>query len=653
MQSKSKLITLVVLVLFALFLFGCLQLDPVGVAKYDNVVKSFLLEHSNVSVKSGLVGSKDLVLFEKEISKNCLDVSTKDGLYKVSFADFNSKVVLNVWLNEGGTQVLCSYESKLTSGEKIVCLSGMKFNVDSNQCESKPELEYVCSIGTYNSVSNVCVVVPDVNYFCALGVFDSNTLKCEYTPSVIGVCSVGVFNSIINKCEVVAEKEIVCSVGVFNSDSNKCVYTPQLSYNCVQGVYNSLTGVCEVTPVTQIICSQGVFNEDTNTCEYSPPVQYVCEQGTYNETTQTCVYYPPVVQTCSAQNGNICSATQTCSVEVKIASDVANCCSGVCVDNIDNSESNTSMPYIVFRSHQHGYLPWPDKDFNNRFAEMEKTIALFDKYNASLTIGFGVEWLEKIMENKTKVEIVRQWQANGHEIGIEHHCATHGGWDGYSNVPGKTAEQLFLTSYGYPKDYFGTFDLLYEKFNKLAGKTVKTMDLCMKSYDIPEGVVYTAEGQPKFPPYIDARTSKVMANMFNDHLVYTLNERSGYADNNWSLAFEQCIHASSTEICTFVAHDEDYLFDNRAALEKVLKYFYEKDSKGKKIMTVSELMESYVIPNDLIIHERCGNTACDQEEFETGSCPLDCNVSQCNKCTTVNCVGTLCVDEYCSNMRGG
>ena len=40
-------------------------------------------------------------------------------------------------------------------------------------------------------------------------------------------------------------------------------------------------------------------------------------------------------------------------------------------------------------------------------------------------------------------------------------------------------------------------------------------------------------------------------------------------------------------------------------------------------------MENHVIPNDLIIHERCGNTICDGEEFETGSCLSDCK--SCNK----------------------
>ncbi len=194
----KKLFFVLLLLLVSLFLFGCGESDPVSVAKENNVVKVFLADHENAKLKSGFFDSKDIVFFEKEISKNCLGVSIQDGLYRVSFADFNSKVVLNVWLNEGGTQVLCSYKSKLTSGEKIVCLSGTKFNVDSNKCESKPDINFVCSIGVYNSVSLKCEFVPQIQATCSTGIFNSDLNKCEYVAQVVSTCAQGVYNSVIN-----------------------------------------------------------------------------------------------------------------------------------------------------------------------------------------------------------------------------------------------------------------------------------------------------------------------------------------------------------------------------------------------------------------------------------------------------------------------
>jgi len=297
-----KLAFTLVLVMLLLLFFGCVEQNPVNVVKKDSLVSGFLVEHENVKLKYTLFSAGEVVKMEKEITKNCgFEIPLRDS-YKVSYADFDSGKAVNAWVGKASNKVVCSYLEDLSSGVKNACFGGV-FNKDTNKCEGKPVVDYVCSVGNYDSVSGKCLINPDVNF--------------------------------------------VCSKGIYASNLGKCIFNPQVQMTCVQGEYDSQTQKCVFVPQTQIICSKGIYDSASNTCVYSPPVNNVCSMGTYDEVTETCIY-DPVDLSCSEQSGNICSINQTCSENWLNSNDSNKCCSTNCTSptSLDtNFEAYEDSPF--------------------------------------------------------------------------------------------------------------------------------------------------------------------------------------------------------------------------------------------------------------------------------------------------------------------
>ncbi len=67
------------------------------------------------------------------------------------------------------------------------------------------------------------------------------------------------------------------------------------------------------------------------------------------------------------------------------------------------------------------------------FDTAQKLVQKADDYGFHLTLAFNPQWAEYILLDNTKVNIVKQWQKNGHEIAFHHHSINHPDWNGYSN----------------------------------------------------------------------------------------------------------------------------------------------------------------------------------------------------------------------------
>lgn len=75
--------------------------------------------------------------------------------------------------------------------------------------------------------------------------------------------------------------------------------------------------------------------------------------------------------------------------------------------------------------------------------EVNNLIALSKPYKANLTLQFNPQWVEYFLKDKTKLELLKKWQQEGHEIGFHHHGYDHEGWDGYTNRSGKEDDPRF------------------------------------------------------------------------------------------------------------------------------------------------------------------------------------------------------------------
>ena len=67
-----------------------------------------------------------------------------------------------------------------------------------------------------------------------------------------------------------------------------------------------------------------------------------------------------------------------------------------------------------------------------------------NEYGFKLTLAFTPQWGKFIASDSARLDLVRQWKTQGHEIGFQHHAITHADWDGYSNGPEAVNYPLYL-----------------------------------------------------------------------------------------------------------------------------------------------------------------------------------------------------------------
>ncbi|MFA5126309.1 MAG: hypothetical protein WC462_04900 [archaeon] len=583
------------ILLFFLF-FGCVQPDPVIVAKKDPVVKDFLLEHGFSNLKSVLFSSAEIGKMGEEIVGFCgSQIPLKDS-YKVSYADFNSGESVNAWVGKASNKVVCSYLQDLDSGVKNACFGGV-FNKDTNKCEGEVVIKYVCSVGKYEAISGKCLVFPDVNFVCAKGIYDSNL--------------------------------------------GKCIFNPQIQMTCVQGDYDSNLGKCIFVPQIQVICSKGVYDSVSDTCEYSPPVNNVCSIGNYDETTQTCIY-DPVNITCSSQNGFVCTASQTCNGELITASDTDKCCKTSCVgESPDDLDIPWSFFAVHFEINNSGKGPATPAD---TWQNMVNTVELANQYNVPLTIMFWPGSAEYALVSSERIAQVREWQAQGHEIGLHN--------QGCYGTDGDDASAFHKESDN------ALYEQLAGDYTLKSGTTVCTSNI-ISTYK------YEGGGRP------DGRSAVAIKHDESGHWVYGLNIKAGYA-NGTSIKTAQYNTLNKDEIYGFVNHGEGDAgnMGGTVELKEWLLFLYEKDPEGKKRRTLSGIMEEYVLPNNLVVsmEDVCSSTdtrvqqclALNRIETKSGTnkCmnPYDAGAFNFGRCLHT---GTYCgledglsQEQLCSISRG-
>jgi len=282
------------------------------------------------------------------------------------------------------------------------------------------------------------------------------------------------------------------------------------------------------------------------------------------------------------------------------------------MDFFDGGNSN-NIPYSFFSVHCE-----EDTNPTTYYPYLKELVNTADSYSIPLTIMFNPSWINYILEDQSKIDEIHSWQANGHEIALHHHGPSHGGWNGYSNMPKEEAEALHKQWNPHSrKTYKGTVDDYFSKLKELAYPyEVKSGTVTDKWTDMPEEQIYDAEGRA------EGRTSKAVTNIYNNHTTYRINLRAGYGDLS-SKCKEEYNSLDSYDIYGPGGHVIDFA-KNPEVAESWFKFLYEKDNKGAKRKTIAGIMEDYVLPNDLVIYEKCGNTICDSLEHDDDLCPDDC-----------------------------
>ncbi|NQT71740.1 MAG: hypothetical protein HQ553_03095 [Chloroflexi bacterium] len=110
-----------------------------------------------------------------------------------------------------------------------------------------------------------------------------------------------------------------------------------------------------------------------------------------------------------------------------------------------------------------------------------------DDHNMKLTLLMNPQWATYILEDEHRLGLVRDWESNGHEIGLHSHGPHMNSWNGYTNQ-----EQYFNSP-----DFIGTMDDLMDVVNQLPASE-QMVTACIASedqeYDFPSGIIYETNG---------------------------------------------------------------------------------------------------------------------------------------------------------------
>jgi hypothetical protein len=121
------------------------------------------------------------------------------------------------------------------------------------------------------------------------------------------------------------------------------------------------------------------------------------------------------------------------------------------------------------------------------FPKLVEIVQLADSFGIPLNIQLTPQWGSKILEDPVKLDKIRQWQINGHEIGAHHHGIEAGsGWDGYTDHPPE--------AWTHPDKYKGTMVDFMNILDQVAGDSLILNGGFGDTYDWPKGLIFRTFG---------------------------------------------------------------------------------------------------------------------------------------------------------------
>ncbi len=116
----------------------------------------------------------------------------------------------------------------------------------------------------------------------------------------------------------------------------------------------------------------------------------------------------------------------------------------------------------------------PDYADFPHFNKLRKMVHIADQHQVPLTLEMSPQWVDFILADPARIDTIRTWQANGHEIAAHHHGIFHCFYDGYTNYPPDSLilHQLSMGA-GCAQDTSSIpMNVFWEKLDELAGDSL-------------------------------------------------------------------------------------------------------------------------------------------------------------------------------------
>lgn len=238
------------------------------------------------------------------------------------------------------------------------------------------------------------------------------------------------------------------------------------------------------------------------------------------------------------------------------------------------------------------------------FDTLIEFINLADEYNIKITLQFTPQWVEMVLADSRKLNLIKTWQDNGHEIAAHHHGARHqGAWDGYTDLPEEVWRELRLNIqetqlwlkpeyqlWKTEEQYLGNMDDYIVLLNKLVyPDTIKIMTMGFdRPNDWQPSWLYSLEGT-QFSVSLPEEES------YNQNTVYEIRFRYIKNQNEIENAKREYLESQPNEFIGVVLHLPQYV-ENKEGVEGWFKFLREDDPEVRYSKTPTWLFNYYFNP---------------------------------------------------------
>lgn len=205
-----------------------------------------------------------------------------------------------------------------------------------------------------------------------------------------------------------------------------------------------------------------------------------------------------------------------------------------------------------------------------------------DKYNIKLTLLFNPQWAEYILQDNSRLTLLRSWEAEGHEMGYHQHGVTQGQnyWNGYTSVPSQQKGP----------HYFGTIEEAMSLLTQLpangkiytAGVNIDDKDL---QYDWPTGVQYRTNGGGEQKTAVGSPTTLTINNQTITQVIHRIFIPGENATTLEDIE-EDIGEAEVGQLVGIVFHVHNFNDETKSEYENLFQFFNDKEISIKAVKDI-------------------------------------------------------------------
>ena len=156
--------------------------------------------------------------------------------------------------------------------------------------------------------------------------------------------------------------------------------------------------------------------------------------------------------------------------------------------NLTTDEIDFNSNLLIIIHMEPGNFPDTTEQPGEYWDELVDLVELANQHNLKLNLMFNPQWGTYILEEEERLNLVREWESDGHVLGVHHHGPQMGAWNGYTNQENYIYNSKYL---GTIEDMMGILNQLPVSGQMLVGVISNDDD---KNYDFPENFIYSLDG---------------------------------------------------------------------------------------------------------------------------------------------------------------